>query len=89
MQYAILAACRRRPGFVALFFCLARFSFAAFVKLLLCRRDLIRISGLVLVKHPGKLRTLLFHLRHPQNHALDGAIFLASLGIVALGVALP
>lgn len=32
---------------------------------------------------------VLFHLRHPQNHALDGAIFLASLGIVALGVALP
>ena len=29
------------------------------------------------------------HIRRPANHALDGAIFLASLGIVALGVALP
>ena len=28
------------------------------------------------------------HLRRPTNHALDGAIFLASLAIVWLGVAL-
>jgi hypothetical protein len=28
------------------------------------------------------------HLRRPTNHALDGAIFLVSLAIVWLGVAL-
>jgi hypothetical protein len=28
------------------------------------------------------------HLRRPANHALDGAIFVASLAIVWLGVAL-
>jgi uncharacterized membrane protein len=32
---------------------------------------------------------VLAHLRMPRNHALDAAIFLCSLGIVALGVALP
>jgi uncharacterized membrane protein len=32
---------------------------------------------------------VLAHLQRPQNHALDGAIFVCSLGIVALGVALP
>jgi uncharacterized membrane protein len=29
-----------------------------------------------------------WHMRRPQNHALDGAIFLVSLAIVWLGVAL-
>jgi uncharacterized membrane protein len=28
------------------------------------------------------------HLRHPTNHALDGAIFLVSLAIVWLGIAI-
>jgi len=29
------------------------------------------------------------HLRRPQDHVLDALIFLSSIGIVALGVALP
>ena len=32
---------------------------------------------------------VLVHLKLPRNHVLDALIFLCSLGIVALGVALP
>jgi uncharacterized membrane protein len=32
---------------------------------------------------------VLVHLKRPRDHVLDAAIFLCSLGIVALGVALP
>jgi uncharacterized membrane protein len=38
----------------------------------------IATAGLVLV-----------HLRRPRDHVLDAAIFVCSIGIVALGVALP
>jgi len=32
---------------------------------------------------------VVLHLQRPQDHLLDAAIFLSSIGIVALGVALP